>query len=76
MAVPLMTEGTLLYVEDATLDVMDLPEDSSPVDDSLIDEDRQKKIAALKQAVADGTYHVTAEQLAEKLIDHMLEPKG
>jgi anti-sigma28 factor (negative regulator of flagellin synthesis) len=51
------------------------PKNPSTVDDSLIDEDRRKKIAALKQAVADGTYHVTAEQLADKLIDHMLEPE-
>ncbi len=40
------------------------------------DEERRSKIAKLKQAVADGTYHVTAEELADKLIQHMLEPKG
>ncbi len=44
--------------------------------DDLIDEERLKKIAKLKQAVADGTYHVSAEDLADKLIAHMLEPKG
>ena len=43
--------------------------------DDLIDEERLKKIAKLKQAVADGTYHVSAEDLADKLIAHMLEPK-
>ena len=47
-----------------------------PVIDDLIDEERLKKIARLKQAVADGTYHVSAEDLADKLIAHMLEPKG
>jgi len=25
--------------------------------------------------VADGTYYVSAEQLADKLLEHMLEPK-
>ena len=43
---------------------------------TFIDEERLKKIAKLKQAVADGTYHVSAEEVADKLIEHMLEPKG
>jgi hypothetical protein len=47
-----------------------------PVIDDLIDKGRLKKIARLKQAVADGTYRVSAEDLADKLIAHMLEPKG
>jgi anti-sigma28 factor (negative regulator of flagellin synthesis) len=47
-----------------------------PVVDDVIDEERLKKIARLKQAVADGTYRVSAEDLADKLIAHMLEPKA
>jgi flagellar biosynthesis anti-sigma factor FlgM len=43
--------------------------------ESLIDEVRRAKIEKLKQAVADGTYKVSAEEVADKLIAHMLEPK-
>ena len=43
--------------------------------ESLIDEARREKIEALKKAVADGTYSVSAEEVARKLIEHMLEPK-
>jgi anti-sigma28 factor (negative regulator of flagellin synthesis) len=42
---------------------------------SVADAERQKKINDLKQAVADGTYHVSAEEVARKIIDHMLQPK-
>ena len=44
--------------------------------EDLTDEERLKKIDRLKRSVADGTYHVSAEDLADKLIAHMLEPKG
>jgi anti-sigma28 factor (negative regulator of flagellin synthesis) len=40
-----------------------------------VDEARREKIEKLKKAVADGTYHVSDEEVARKLIDHMLEPK-
>jgi anti-sigma28 factor (negative regulator of flagellin synthesis) len=54
------------------------PEGSVPSQDDLqndpIDEARLEKIANLKKAVADGTYNVSAEELADKLIKHMLEP--
>jgi anti-sigma28 factor (negative regulator of flagellin synthesis) len=53
-----------------------LATDSLRVVDDVVDEERLKKIARLKQAVADGTYRVSAEDLADKLIAHMLEPKA
>jgi hypothetical protein len=40
-----------------------------------IDDARREKIENLKKAVADGTYAVSAEEVARKLIEHMLEPK-
>jgi flagellar biosynthesis anti-sigma factor FlgM len=43
--------------------------------ESSIVEARREKIEKLKQAVADGTYNVSAEKVADKLIAHMLEPK-
>jgi Anti-sigma-28 factor, FlgM len=88
MAVAVVTKGPLSYADDATLKIgMDNPdhpstEDPRPADplnalnENVTDEERLRRIARLKQAVADGTYHVSAEQLADKLIEHMLEPKG
>jgi hypothetical protein len=82
MVVALVTKGPLLYADDATLKSgMDHPDNPSPGDplrdlDDVTDEQRRTRIAKLKQAVADGTYHVSAEDLADKLIQHMLEPKG
>ena len=40
-----------------------------------IDDVRREKIASIKKALADGTYSVSAEEVARKLIEHMLEPK-
>jgi flagellar biosynthesis anti-sigma factor FlgM len=48
-----------------------LPSDSEP----SIEDARREKIESLKKAVADGTYTVSAEEVARKLIEHMLEPK-
>jgi anti-sigma28 factor (negative regulator of flagellin synthesis) len=48
------------------------PDDNA---DSAPDAERLKKINDLKKAVADGTYHVSAEEVARKIIEHMLQPK-
>jgi flagellar biosynthesis anti-sigma factor FlgM len=39
-----------------------------------MDEARMKKIANIKKALADGTYHVSAAELARRLIDQLREP--
>ena len=41
--------------------------------DSAVDAARREKINRLKKAVADGTYKVSPEEVARKLIEHMLE---
>jgi anti-sigma28 factor (negative regulator of flagellin synthesis) len=75
MVVEQVTKVALLYADDATLESgMDLPNQNA-LDDTFVDEERLKKIAKLKQAVANGTYYISAEQLADKLLEHMLEPK-
>ena len=40
-----------------------------------VDEARREKIERLKRSIADGTYHISDEEVARKLIEHMLEPK-
>jgi anti-sigma28 factor (negative regulator of flagellin synthesis) len=44
--------------------------DPAPIEDA-----RREKIESLRKAVADGTYSVSANEVARKLIEHMLEPK-
>jgi anti-sigma28 factor (negative regulator of flagellin synthesis) len=46
------------------------------LDASALDAERLEKISKLKKAIAGGTYNVSAEELARKLIEHMREPKG
>ena len=83
MVVASVTKGPLLYADDATLksgmDHLDNPSPGDPlldIDEHVPDEERRAKIDKLTQAVADGTYHVSAEDLADKLIQHMLGPKA
>jgi flagellar biosynthesis anti-sigma factor FlgM len=45
------------------------PPEKNNLDD--VDEERLKKIAGIKQAIADGTYHISAQDVAEKIIEHM-----
>jgi len=71
----LVTTGPILEAGNATLkssmDNVDnpTPPGKSSLDD--VDEERLKKIASIKQAIADGTYHVSAQDVAEKIIEHM-----
>jgi anti-sigma28 factor (negative regulator of flagellin synthesis) len=46
------------------------------IDDNATDEVRLEKIASLTKAVADGTYKVSDEEVARKIIESMLEPKA
>jgi len=50
-------------------------ETSADAGDTVLDEERRQKIAKLKKAVEDGTYRINNEEVARKLIEHMLEPK-
>jgi flagellar biosynthesis anti-sigma factor FlgM len=52
-----------------------LPSPSLASDDDAIDDVRLEKIARIKKALEDGTYHVSNEEVARKLIEHMMEPK-
>lgn len=42
--------------------------------DKSMDEARIEKIANTKRALANGTYHVSAAEVARKIIDDMQEP--
>jgi anti-sigma28 factor (negative regulator of flagellin synthesis) len=42
--------------------------------DKSMDEARVNKIENIKKALADGTYHVSAAEVARKIIDCMREP--
>jgi flagellar biosynthesis anti-sigma factor FlgM len=42
--------------------------------DKSMDEARVNKIENIKKALADGAYHVSAAEVARKIIDSMREP--
>lgn len=42
--------------------------------DKSMDEARMQEIANIKKALADGTYHVSAADVARNIIDQMREP--
>jgi flagellar biosynthesis anti-sigma factor FlgM len=42
--------------------------------DQSMDEARLNKIEKIKKALADGSYHVSAAEVARKIIDNMREP--
>lgn len=44
------------------------------VPDAGIDPERREKIEKIKQALADGTYRISNEDVARKLMEHMSEP--
>jgi flagellar biosynthesis anti-sigma factor FlgM len=42
--------------------------------DKCMDDARVNKIENIKKALADGTYHVSAAEVARKILDNMQEP--
>jgi flagellar biosynthesis anti-sigma factor FlgM len=42
--------------------------------DKSMDDARANKIENIKKALADGTYHVSAAEVARKILDNMQEP--
>jgi flagellar biosynthesis anti-sigma factor FlgM len=42
--------------------------------DKSMDEARREKIENIKKALADGTYHVSAAEVARKILDNRQEP--
>jgi anti-sigma28 factor (negative regulator of flagellin synthesis) len=45
-------------------------------DPEAIDPERREKIEKIKKALADGTYRISNEDVARKVIEHMRDPKS
>jgi anti-sigma28 factor (negative regulator of flagellin synthesis) len=71
----LVTKGPILEATDATLKSgMDNVDNPTPLEKNSLDdieEERLQKMARLKQAIDDGTYHISVQDVAEKIIEHM-----
>jgi anti-sigma28 factor (negative regulator of flagellin synthesis) len=52
---------------------MGLIKDCSGSVDNFTDDVRLAKIDRLRKSLAENTYHVSSEDLAQKIIDHMLQ---
>ncbi len=46
------------------------------VDDKAVDLERQEKLAKLKKSLDDGTYRVSPEEVARKVIEYMRKPSN
>ncbi len=44
-------------------------------EDATVEPARREKIARLKQAIEEGTYQVSSDEVARKVIEHMFQPK-